>query len=225
VHKVLLLLSIGVLSAMTLASVVIYQREAERRALNPEQGTAGELSDARAGLGRDHRALPAPSQTDGERRLTTLVVGDVLIHNEEDWVVDGRLRFRDEDLGFTVLRLFDGSGHTLFLIPELESDVGAFLDVAHDVPTFGRLANTLTHSGKPYRLSRRGDALVEVDGQADPDLLAGRCQYALYAAPGRKHLLVVEKDEGRLVYSGDGQVEDAFLLMPGDGKTTGEGWS
>jgi hypothetical protein len=203
--------------------VVVYQKEAQRRALNPHQGTAGELTDAREHLAPARAALPAPNND--ERRLFSLVVGDVLVHNEEDWVVDGRLHFKDEDVGFYVLRLFDGLEYSRFLIPDHGSEVGAFLQNAPDVPTFGRLANTLTHQGRPYRLSRRGDAQVEVQGQADPELVSGRCQYALYAAPGRKHLLIVERNEERLAFSGDGVVEDAFMLMPGDGKSTGEGWS
>lgn len=200
----LFLLTLTLLSVVTVGSVVAYQRGAVKRL----EG------------GDDERpALPAAVEEPEEgpatdRTLETLVVGDVVIDGDEDWLIVGTLTYREEDERWFVHRLDSGAKQRWLEVRDRGGYVATWLEPATDVPSFGQLYDGLTHKGRPFRLWRRGDARVTTDGEVD-GRGAGIVRYTAYEGPGGAYLNVEEVEGKRVALSGERVVGVGLTLMPG----------
>lgn len=198
--SMLFLLALGALGFATLGSVFAYQRGAQAR-LRAANG-AGAL-------------LPPANEPVEERTLETLRVGDVIVQGDEDWLIVGTRVYREEQDIWWLHLVDSGREQRWFEVRKREGWVAAFFEEATDVPPRGQLYDLLTHKGMPYRLVRRGDARVTVDGDAGPRR-GGLLRYATYEGPGGGYLNVEEEGEVRTSLSGQRVVGEGLLLMPGE---------
>jgi hypothetical protein len=197
----LLFFTLAALSVVTVGSVVVYQRTSQRRLLG----------------GAERRALPAHEPEPAEERsLETLRPGDVIVEGNADWLIVGTLTYREEREVWWLHRAQGDRGHRLFEVRQREGWTAAWLEPASDVPAHGQLYDGLTHKGLPFRLSKRGDARVTVDGDVG-ESGSGLLRYATYEGPGGL-LLNVEDREGetRRALSGERVVAEGLMLMPGE---------
>lgn len=176
----LFLLALSCLAAATVGSVVVYQRGSARR--------------LREGDGRG--ALPAPKvdpRGSQEATLDALRVGDVILDGDDDFVVQGAVRYKEERDAWDLFFLDGGAEQRLL---EVRKKGGAlvttFFEIVEDAPIFGALGSGLTYRSKPFSLEARGDARTHVEG--DAGTRAGAIlRYARYAGPGGETLLVEEE--------------------------------
>lgn len=198
--SMLLFLALSALGVVTLGSVVAYQRGAQAR-LRAAQGIG---------------ALPAHEEEPAEERtLETLTVGDVIVHGDEDWLIVGTCTYREEQDEWWLHAVDNGRERRWFEVRRRDGWVAAFFEEATDIPPRGQLYDGLTHKGLPYRLVRRGDARVSVDGDTGARV-SGLLRYATYEGPGGGYLNVEEIDGARVSLSGERVVAEGLLLMPGE---------
>ena len=203
----LLVFALIALSTATAASVVIYQRTAERRFLQLQHGqTLGLLPEGQ----EEERTT--------ERTLSTLRIGDVVSQGEQDWVIIGTCDYREERDRWR-LHLLDAGAEQIWLETQHENDHdGLFLSRADDIPIFGTLQDAITFRGETFRLDRRGDARVDVDGDVG-ERAVERLRYTRYEGPGSARLLIEESDGKRRAYIGYRTPASILDLLPGQRTT------
>src|SRR5690606_20602340 len=113
--------------------------------------------------------------------------GDVIVHGEQDWLIVGTRTYREEQDVWWLHLVDSGREKRWFEVRRRDGWVAAFFEEATDVPPRGQLYDGLTHKGLPFRLVRRGDARVSVDGDTG-DRRAGLLRYATYEGPGGGYL-------------------------------------
>jgi hypothetical protein len=216
---VLFFFALSCLAAATFGSVVLYQK-GERRRLE-----AGGGADPRLLLGAKTDSKPpskAPSRAvedGGDPTLETLQRGDIVDDGENDWVVQGSLRYREERESWALHGLM-GGGRPRFL--EVRRRGGALevalVEVAHGLPG-GQLLQGLTYAGQSFQLEVRGDARVAVDGEVvvgDRSLQPGVIAYARYSGPGGAVLLVEDEGASRRAWLGERVPASSLSLMSGE---------
>jgi hypothetical protein len=199
----LLALTLFTLGAVTVGSVVVYQRGARRRLIDGPDAAA--------------RALPAPhAGATEEATLETLGPGDVIVEGDDDWLIVGTLSYREERDRWALHRVQGDGRFRWFEVRARDGLVAAWFEPATDIPSFGQLYDGLTHRGLPFRLVRRGDARVDVSGDVE-GREGGLVRYSTYEGPGGMYLNV-EEPEGRdrLALSGERVVAEGLMLMPGE---------
>lgn len=198
----LLALTLFTLGAVTVGSVVVYQRGARRKLIEGH----GEA-----------RALPAPREGPTEEAtLETLGPGDVIVEGNDDWLIVGTISYREERDRWWLHRVQGDERERWFEVRARDGLVAAWFEPATDIPSFGQLYDGLTHRGLPFRLVRRGDARVTTSGEVD-GRMSGLVRYATYEGPGGMYLNVEEPDgQGRLALSGERIVAEGLMLMPGE---------
>lgn len=197
----LLFLSLTALSVVTVGSVLAYQRGAQAR-----------LREAQGFPALPAHGTKAPAE---ERTLETLRVGDVIVQGDEDWLIVGTCTYREEQDTWWLHRVDSGGERRWFEVRKRDGWVASFFEEATDVPSFGQLYDGLTHKGSPYRLVRRGDARVSLDGETDGHK-SGLLRYATYEGPGGGYLNVDEAGGERSSLSGERVVSEGLMLMPGE---------
>ncbi len=195
-----MLLALSLLGAATVASVVAYQRTAQR--LPPAQE-------------RQARLLlePEPEGPAEEKTLATLSVGDVIVDGDEDWLITGTLHCKEEQDLWRRHRVYSGNEEAWFDVYKDGTWQAAFMRTADDLPAFGSLMSGLTYRGMPFRLKRRGDCRVRREG--DAAALAEVVQYTWYEGPGGHRLYVEESAGTRQAFTGARVLEDGLSLMEG----------
>lgn len=209
----LFFLALSCLAAATFGSVVLYQR-GERRRLE-----AGGVADPRLLLPERRSEPPKPASTpparSGEPTLEDLQQGDIVDDGENDWVVTGTARYREERETWW-LHALDGGARQRFL--EVRRRAGvlevAFVDRATGLPP-GQLMQGLTFSGQAFQLDVRGDARVVVDGVVD-GTASGTIAYARYGGPGGALLLVEDEGAARRAWTGSRVPVSSLSLMSGE---------
>ncbi len=140
--------------------------------------------------------------------------GDIVDDGEQDYVVTGSVRYREERDTWA-LHALDGGARQRFL--EVRRRGGgldaAFVDLASGLPS-GQLFEGLTFQGRSFSLEVRGDAKTSIDGEVK-GRSGGLVAYARYGASGA--LLLVE-DEGaaRRAYVGERITPSSLSLMSGE---------
>lgn len=209
----LFFLALSCLAAATFGSVVLYQR-GERRRLE-----AGGVADPRLLLPERRTEPPKPASTPpartGEPTLESLQQGDIVDDGENDWVVAGTARYREERETWA-LHALDGGARQRFL--EVRRRQGslevAFVDRASGLPS-GQLLQGLTFAGHSFQLDVRGDARVVVDGEVE-GVGAGTIAYARYGGAGGALLLVEDEGAARRAYVGSRVPASSLSLMSGE---------
>lgn len=207
-----MMLVLGVLSVVTVASAVAYQR-GSRKALSG--GSPRQLAA--------HTSRRATKQKDvalEDRRLDTLQVGDVLLDGPEDWLVVGCVRYQEEDEYWFLYRVDNGSEQKWLEARQRKDWQAAWLEMVHDLPNFGQLADGFTFRHRVLQLWRRGDARIEVTGEVD-GRASETIRYATYVGRGDELLCVESGREQQRALFGRRIVAEGLMLMPGGGSTLG----
>lgn len=200
----LFLLALSCLAAATVGSVVVYQK-----------GTTKRL---REGDGRG--ALPqlkAPDPREGhEATLDALRPGDVVLDGDDDFVVQGAVRYREERDTWSLFFLDGGNEERLLEVRKRGGAlVTTFFSVVEDAPIFGQLGTGLTYRGKPFSLDARGDARTQVEGEAG-DRAGALLKYARYAGPGGETLVVEEEGVAKRALFGHQVPPDSLSIYGGE---------
>jgi hypothetical protein len=211
----LFFLALSCLAAATLGSVVFYQRGQSKLleggplpALPPPVGMASEKGARR------------PATVDPT--LDTLMVGDVVLHGDDDWIVAGTVTYREErDVWW--LHLLEGGTQRRWLeVRQRGRSQGApheatLLDVVADAPTFGQVYGGLSFRGLPLSLESRGDARIAVAGDVEGRREA-LVRYSTYSGPGGAVLQIEEEGQTRRALFGQRVTTAALSFMPGEGR-------
>lgn len=201
----LLLLTFAAVSAAALGSVVLYQREAQRRLSGAPEGAA--------------RSLPAPRPPTGpaiDRELHTLQLGDVVLEGDEDWLLVGTVHYREEEERWFLHRMEGGRRQRWLYVRAMPAWQALWLEDADDAASFGRLADALTFRARTLELWRRGDAGLRVEGEV-MDRSAGQVHYSVYCGHGGEVLVIEQIAEHRRAMAGTRILEGSLTLMPGEG--------
>ena len=199
-----MMLVLGVLSVVTVASAVAYQKSS-RKALTAGPGALPESGPQSA----------RPQEDDGveERRIETLRLGDVVSEGIDDWLVIGRVCYKEEDEDWFLYRV-DNGRHKKWLEARLRKDwQAAWLEPVDDLPDFGQLADGFTYRERVLQLWRRGDARVQVEGDV-AERTNEVIRYASYVGRGDE-LLCIETGDQRRALFGARVIVDGLMLMPG----------
>lgn len=199
-----MMLVLGVLSVVTVASAVAYQRNS-RKALGPGSPLLKGPAEA--------DAIPEDGDTTEERRLETLRLGDVISEGIEDWIVVGRVRYEEEDEEWFLYRV-DNGRHQKWLEARQRNDwQAAWLEAVDDLPDFGQLADGFSYRERVLQLWRRGDARVQVAGNV-AERTTEVIRYATYTGRGDE-LLCIETGAQRRALYGTRILVNGLMLMPG----------
>jgi len=205
----ILTLTLIALGAVTVGSVVVYQRGARRRLLE---------GGGMANMAALPPARPAPVQ-DGPAEdvtLETLGPGDVVVEGDSDWLVVGTLYYKEERDRWQLHRMQGEGRYRWFEVRRRDGLVATWFEPATDIPSFGQLYDGLTHRGLPFRLARRGDAHVAAEGDVG-ERAAGLVRYSTYDGPGGMYLNVEEEAGAeRRALTGDRVETSGLMLMPGE---------
>jgi hypothetical protein len=190
------MLTMTLLGAATLGSVVAYQRAERARVL---------------GAGPAKGLLPAAPV---ERTPATLGPGDVVLDGGEDWLVTASVTYVEENERWWRHHLEDGHKQSYLEVHKRDGFVVGLVTLVDDVPLHGQLMDGLTYRGQAFRLERRGSAQRSARG-LDAELLP-IVQYAHYTTRS-DHVLVVEEDRvGRRAFYGRRVPIGTLTLMPGE---------
>jgi len=162
--------------------------------------------------GGARKELPSsPSRT-----LMTLQVNDIVTHFDTDYIVEGKLTFREDGSEWVKALLADG-GEQVWLSVEDKDGLVAGLSRAVDELSFtSRPPELITHGGHKYQLEKWGKAEVVQVGETATKR-GKQCTYFEYKAPGGKSLSVEEWGEGSYeVLLGEEALAHAFEILPGD---------
>ena len=211
----LFFLALSCLAAATLGSVVFYQR-GQSKALSG--GTSlGALAAPMA------RALErGPGGPTVDPTLDTLIIGDIVVDGDDDWIVAGTITYREERDTWWV-HLLDGGTKTCWLEVRQRGrgssaqHEGTFLEVVADAPTFGQLYGGLSFRGLPLSLEVRGDARITVEGRVE-GRGAGLLRYSSYTGPGGAALQIEEQGQERRALFGRRATTSRLSFMPGEGR-------
>jgi hypothetical protein len=210
---VLFFMALSCLAAATFGSVVLYQR-GERRRLEAGGGVDPRLllPERRT---EPPTAVSTPPARSGEPTLDHLQQGDIVDDGENDWVVTGSARYREERETWW-LHALDGGARQRFLEVRRRGDEleVAFVDRAVGLPS-GQLLQGLTFSGQAFQLDVRGDARVVVDGVVD-GMASGTVAYARYGGPGGALLLVEDEGAARRAFAGSRVPVSSLSFMSGE---------
>ena len=212
-------MALSCLAAATFGSVVLYQR-GERRRLE-----VGGVADPRLMLPERRSEPPksAPPARSGEPTLDHLQQGDIVDDGENDWVVTGTARYREERETWWLYALDGGARQRFLEVRRREGELQvAFVDRVVGLPS-GQLMQGLTFGGQAFQLDVRGDARVVVDGVIDglndgvPDGRAsGTVAYARYGGPGGALLLVEDEGAARRAFAGSRVPVSSLSFMSGE---------
>ncbi len=202
--------ALSCLAAATFGSVVVYQRGERRRLEAVGDGPTRALLTA----GDDARVRSTSPRT-VEPTLESLQRGDIVDDGEQDWVVAGTLRYREEKETWALHLLDGGARHTRLEVRRRHGQLEVALVEPVDGLPVGQLAQGLTFGGQSFTLDLRGDARIVVDGDI-PDRAAGVCAYARYSGAGGALLLVEDEGALRRAYLGSRIPATSLSLMSGE---------
>ncbi len=216
--RVLFFFALSCLAAATFGSVVLYQKGERRRLANggaeqrllltgPNNGAAGA------------RPTSQPPAASADPTLETLQRGDVVDDGENDWIVAGSIRYREERDSWTLHCLEGGTTQRFLEVRRRGGSLDvALVDVAKGLPG-GQLLQGLTYAGQSFQLDVRGDARVSIEGDVvvgDGSLQPGVISYARYRGPGDALLLVEDEGAARRAWRGEKVPPSSLSLMSGE---------
>lgn len=157
------------------------------------------------------KALPA-SVT---RTLSTLQVNDIITHFDQDYIVEGKLTFREDGSQWQKVLLADGSDQAWLTVEEHDGLEVWLSRVIDDLSFTSRPPDVITYDGNTFELAEWGKA--EVTQTGDIGARGSHCTYFDYSTPGGKFLTVEQWSEGNFeVQIGEDARPHAFEILPGD---------
>jgi hypothetical protein len=172
-------------------------------------------------------AAPAPKQlSSGERSVREMRVGDVLMMDGKDYLVEGTVGYDEDGHRWVGGRVIDG-GDVKWLIVGIErAGGGAFRLLNQDDTTqiSGYPPEAIVVGELRYALDKRGTATCELRGElgalgdlkkGHPDGHVERCRWWLYNAPGEDTMIVEQWGADFRVLRGKKVHEGTLELMQG----------
>lgn len=162
----------------------------------------------------DEATEDAPKKKKKRKGPRGLLIDDVILYADSELWLAGSIELDEE--GFA-LRLFKtpGSSRATWLAqldPQAKSL--ALLKETDEVPG-GRVPENLPIAGFRLKLGRRGQALVETEGEHLPDV-GEKADFAVLEGPGGRTLVVVDFSDGtRLALFGEVVSRQMLDLLPG----------
>jgi len=178
----------------------------------------------------ERKKLPAPAApkalTSGERSIREMRVGDVMMMDGRDFLVEGTLGYDEDGHRWIGGRLLD-AGDVKWLVVGIERAGGATtrLLVQDDAANIsGYPPEAIVVGDLRYALDKRGTATCELRGdlgtlgdlkKGHPDGHVERCRWWLYNAPGDDTLIVEQWGADYRVLRGKKVHEGTIELMQG----------
>jgi hypothetical protein len=209
---VLFFLALSALAAATFGSVVLYQRGEKRRI---------EGADPRLLLPerkKKKKAEPQKQKPAEDPTLEALAAGDIVVDGNDDWLVTGRVAYREERETWSLYALEGGDRVRYLEVRKRDGGLDvAFVEPARGLPT-GQLLQGLTFSGHSFQLELRGDARVSVEGEVGSSCSGSGSviAYARYGGAGGALLLVEDEGAARRAFLGQRIPASSLSLMSGE---------
>ncbi|MCP4444027.1 MAG: DUF4178 domain-containing protein [Myxococcales bacterium] len=160
-----------------------------------------------------------------ERSFGDLRVGDVIMYDGADFIVEGLIRYDEAGHHWSMARIVDGSNHCWLLVG-LERSGGSskrILTPTNEVELAGYPPELIMLGDERYDFDKRGTATTALDG--DTGSLGGtsqqtsgaahRCRWWNYSAAGPKALLVEQWGDDYRVLVGTTVSDSEIEMMPG----------
>ena len=151
----------------------------------------------------------------GDKTVLGLAINDIFQHTGQDFMVEGKLIYREGGDEWWEYRLVDGADEAYLSVEDDdELEVALWREIQFDVPSSGP-PESLVWEGDKYRCAERGEASVTRDGKT------GRksgltCKYWDYEGPGGKMVGIEQWGGGYEVWSGEELEEGRYDILPGD---------
>ena len=208
----LFFLALSALAAATFGSVVMYQRGEKKR--------LGGVADPRLMLPerkkKDPKSKPPAPSPSEDPTLLTLEQGDIVDDGNDDWLVTGTVRYREEKEIWQLHALEGGARRRFLEVRGRDGGVDvAFVDPVDGLPK-GSLLQGLTFQGQSFHLEVRGDARTAVSGEVGDGVSSGGVlAYARYGGGGGALLLVEDEGAARRAFLGTRVPASSLTLMSG----------
>ncbi len=177
--------------------------------------------------GSEPKLLGSGSATDlQERGFGDLRVGDVIMHDATDYIVEGVIRYDEAGHHWSMARIVDGT-KSCWLLVGLERTGGAskrILNPTNDVELAGYPPELIMLGEERYNFDKRGTATTELEGdtgslggisQNNTGAAAHRCRWWNYSAAGPNALLVEQWGDDYRVLVGAKVSDSEIEMMPG----------
>lgn len=158
----------------------------------------------------------APKLPSGERNIFNLQIGDIVEYMGRDWVIEGRLTYKEEGATWLEYMLQDNSDIRWLSVEEDDTVEVCFLEPNHTLNVADSPPKQLNFEGETYKLVSSGLADMTQEGnilRRDTE----RCQYFDYQGSQGK-VLCIEFWGGEIeVTMGEMINPKTLRLLPGDG--------
>jgi hypothetical protein len=180
------------------------------RASAPALGDVDQARDLPPKAGR--AAIAAP---DGEKTALTLALNDIVTHLDQDFMIEGKLTYREDGDEWWEYRLVDGDDEAYLCVEDDDRlEVSLWREIDVHIPEAGP-PEEIVFDGDRYRCVERGEADVTRDGKTGRKT-GMSCRYWDYEGAGGK-LLGVERWGGAYeTWSGKELEEGRYDILPGD---------
>ena len=158
------------------------------------------------------KALASPS---GDKSPLHLALNDIVTHLDQDFMVEGKLTYREDGDEWWEFRLVDGSDEAYLCVEDDDKlEVSLWREIDLEIPASGP-PESLVWEGDRYRCVEQGEASVTRDGKT------GRksgmaCSYWDYEASGGKMLGVERWGKSYETWTGAELEEGRYDILPGD---------
>ncbi len=150
-----------------------------------------------------------------ERDLDSLRPGDVLLHEGKDLIIAGVAHFSQGRTHWQEC-FFDERHGERWMAVRADDPEHVVLGLrVQELPLGDKPPGVLEHEEKIYRLRKRGEAQVELEGAAWEDLAAGSCRYWRYSRSGVDRLWIYRGAERQLILAGQRVKRHLITLLPG----------
>ncbi len=178
---------------------------------------------------KKQRALPVASPSGSQRQLARTIrdvrVGDVIVHEQADYVVLGTVHYNEDGHRWTAARTTDGKQTTWLYIGIERNAQGMTRFLKEDsYETLGHPPDKILHNNHQLTMQKKGSATCTFDGEivglqglgntALPTS-AARCRWWLYEAPGEITMILEQWGEDFRALYGNNLDFSSLDFLPG----------
>ncbi len=153
-----------------------------------------------------------------ERTVFNLKIGDIVQYIDKDWVVEGKLTYRDKGYAWFEYLLQDDNEIRWLSVDEDDRVEVAFLESTNFLDVEGTPPKQLNFVGDTYYQKEKGQATMSRTGTT-LRRTAQICQYFDYEGPDDKVLSIEFWNGEYEVTVGQRINPKALILLPGDGRS------
>jgi Domain of unknown function (DUF4178) len=153
-----------------------------------------------------------------ERTVFNLKIGDIVQYIDKDWVVEGKLTYRDNGYTWFEYLLQDDNEIRWLSVDEDDRVEVAFLESTNFLDVEGTPPKQLSFVGDTYQQKEKGQATMSRTGTT-LRRTAQICQYFDYEGQNDKVLSIEFWDGEYEVTVGQRINPRALILLPGDGRS------